>query len=519
LGLFGRVFGFLLFTWATFGQQAPPASHPPLSADEIIAHNLQTRGGADRLRAINTIRITRHVVNHWANGQAAEYDEIMEMKRPSQLRFEQRLPDGPYSLTTFDGTHGWRTVAGDPRVTEITGAQLKPFLRPVSDRIEGEYADYAKKGYKVELRGLQKSQGRDCYGLLTTFADGDHLYRCFDTETFNDLEIRNDTTTTVRADFRPVEGVFFSFRGEYSSAEGTQSWTVAKIELNPKLDDSEFRKPRELKALPQAAVLKNMTLSADQVRAARRQIMEAIQQVRTCPARFGVPACSFESKPGNFTITQKKIQFWAPVNKEWGGPRWAYINLDTVPGLEPKVREGWRVLDPAAIYMSFDPDAKNYDKSSTNVLFDRPRLEWATNSPEIKKFVDALEVLKKNAKSPVGAEEQEMSEFHTRAMQWRALAEKPALPDAVHREEVLAKNSIQVDQNPEVALAHFEKGLSIEPLWPAGQLGAATICGELQRYECAVMHAERFLDMVPDAPQAETLRDKLIIWKDKLGKE
>jgi hypothetical protein len=262
-----------------------------------------------------------------------------------------------------------------------------------------------------------------------------------------------------------------------------------------------------------------MTLTADQVRAARRQVTEAIQQVRTCPARLGVPACSFESRPGNFTFTQKKIQFWAPANKEWGGPRWAFINLDSVPTLQAKVREGWRILDPTAIYLSFDPEDKNYDKSATNILFDRPRLEWPTNSADVKKFLDALEVLKMNAKSDVGAEEREMSEFHRKAMQWRALTEKPALSDAVHREEVLSKNSVQSDQNPEAALNHFEKGLAIEPLWPAGQLGAATICGELQRYECAAQHAERYLELLPDGPQSEVLRDKLIIWKDKLGKE
>jgi hypothetical protein len=508
-----------LFTWAAIAQQAPPATHPHLSADEVIARNLRARGGLERLTAVATIRITRHTVFHQANGQGMEYDEIIAMMRPNQFHFERRLPEGVYTVTNFDGVHGWTAAAGDPRVTELTAAQLKGFSSPVSDRIEGEYADYAKKGYKVELRGIQKSQGRDCYGLITTLADGRQLYRCFDAENFNDIELRDDASTTTRADFRTVDGITFPFRGERAASDGTQTWTTSKIEINPRLDEADFRKPHELKAIAPAQLVKYMGLSAGQVRAARLQLMDAVQKVRTCPARLGVPACSFESAPANFTITQKQIRFWAPVNKAYGGPRWAFINLDTVPGLQPKVREGWRILDPTAMYLSFDPEERNFDKASTNILFDRPRLEWVTNSPDVKRFVEALEVLKKNAKSPVGAEEQELAEFHTRALQWRALSEKPALPDAVHREEVLARNSLQADQNPEVALAHFEKGLSIEPLWPAGQLGAATICGELQRYECAVLHAERFLDLVPEAPQAETLRDKLIIWKDKLGKE
>ena len=507
------------FIFAQFCFAQLEARGPAPTADEIIARNLQARGGLDHWQAIHSMRLTRHVSFRATDGAAGQYDEIFEVKRPNLMRFEKRIPQGTLSLTTFDGVHGWFASWSAPKAVEVSGDVLKDLMRPVSDRLEGEFVEYAKKGYRVEPRGLQKSQGKDCYGLITTDTGGKQTYRCFDAQTFLDVEIRDETSTSLRSDFRSVENVKLPFRTESSSAAGSITIVLSSAEVNPKIEDTDFRKPSDLKPPPLADVLQSSGVTAEQVRAARRQITEAIQQVRTCAARLGVPACSFSSQPARFTFTQTGIRFWAPANTEWGGPRWAFINLDAVPKLEPKLREGWRILDQQAMYMSFDPAEKNYDKSATNILFDRPRLEWPVNSPGIKKFLEALEYLKANARSGTDAEAGEMARFHERALAWRALAEKPALPEGVHREEVLAKNSLQADQNPEAALAHFEKGLAIEPLWPAGQLGAATICGELQRYDCAALHAERFLELVPEGQQSDVLRDKLIIWKDKLGKE
>ena len=492
-------------------------STPPASAEEVAARATQAKGGLAKLESITGFRGTYHVVRHDPNGAIFEFDEIHEFKAPNLLRVERRTPKGVLLIHLFDGDKVWSAEVGKGAATELTSA-ASFFKMPILEHVGGEYVDPAKLGSHFEWRGKQTSNGHDCYGIITTSRD-EHLYRCFDANTFLDIEVRDDQSTMVRSDFRPVDGVLFPFHLERSSAQGTMVLAATRIELNPGFDKNEFRKPSPIKADNAMAAVASVGVTADQVRAARKQITEAIQQVRTCPALPFVPACSFATQPTGVNFTHRRIEFWAPINKEWGGPRSAFIDLDKLPELKPRPNDTWRLLNPEHQFQTVNPVARNFEKSGSNILYDRPRLEWPIKSPFPERFLQALEILKADAKAPVGADEQEQATFHQRVLAWRALSEKPALPDAVHREEVLAKNSIQVDQNPEVALGHFEKGLSIESLWPAGQLGAATICGELQRYVCAVQHAERFLDMLPDAPQAETLRDKLIIWKDKLGKE
>jgi predicted TPR repeat methyltransferase len=59
--------------------------------------------------------------------------------------------------------------------------------------------------------------------------------------------------------------------------------------------------------------------------------------------------------------------------------------------------------------------------------------------------------------------------------------------------------------------------LVIFPTWPEGQFNLAFLCGETGDYGCAVEHMQDYLELVPDAPDAQAAKDKLIIWKDKLN--
>lgn len=512
--------------------QAPSAPSP--SADEIIARHVQARGGEQALAAINSIRILRHVVQQSSESGAAphEYDFFFEMKRPNLARSEVRMPQGTYQIEVYNSGNGWKTLAGKPTVEVLTANEIQ--AQPTfSDAVEGEAFHYREKGYAVTLRGLTQSQRKPCYGVLVQKPSG-MAYRCFDATTFLDIERRNETSTTLLSDFRQVNGVMFAYRMETSSKDGAWVFTTKSIEVNVSIPDSDFQQPVPLQATNVAAGLvsspKSQMVAAtpvangaptgEQVAEARRQIAEALAHARSCvQANIFAQACSFTAPPTQLKITHDRIEFWAPFHS---GAKMAYIDLKNIPELKSvPVRP---FLQPPSTFFAYFMSAdKKYDKESSNVLFWHrgiDPLQWSeTEAAYMGEFVRALEVLKANARSPVDAEVHDEQEFKQRAAQWRDLAEKPALPDAVHREEVLAKYEVTEEKNPELALAHFEKGLAIEPLWPAGQLAAATICSELQKWGCAVTHGQQYLEMMPNGPQSDVLRDKLIIWQDKLGRQ
>lgn len=99
---------------------------------------------------------------------------------------------------------------------------------------------------------------------------------------------------------------------------------------------------------------------------------------------------------------------------------------------------------------------------------------------------------------------------------WQSAPVKPAMPDEAHVHQVLAENAVR-EKNFDKAVDEYEAALEIFPTWPDGQSNVALICGETGDYDCAIEHMQDYLELVPNAADAQAAKDKLIIWKDKLS--
>jgi len=106
------------------------------------------------------------------------------------------------------------------------------------------------------------------------------------------------------------------------------------------------------------------------------------------------------------------------------------------------------------------------------------------------------------------------AEFQQKANEWRALVQKPKLPEEARRFRVLADDAVQ---NKEFAKAagYYDKGLVIEPMWPAAQYNAARIDEELKNYNRAALHMKKYLALKPDALDAKECQDKVYIWEER----
>ena len=123
-------------------------------------------------------------------------------------------------------------------------------------------------------------------------------------------------------------------------------------------------------------------------------------------------------------------------------------------------------------------------------------------------FASALNSLHIYALRPTPPED----DFHKQALAWRALATKPALPDAVRVRRMMAEDAIK-NKKPEDALRYYEQGIESYPMWPQGWFNAAVVAGELGRYDDAVEYMQNYLELVPDAKDAQTARDQMEMWK------
>jgi tetratricopeptide (TPR) repeat protein len=104
--------------------------------------------------------------------------------------------------------------------------------------------------------------------------------------------------------------------------------------------------------------------------------------------------------------------------------------------------------------------------------------------------------------------------FTARAAAWRALATKPPIPDEVRVQRMMAEDAFKANK-PDEALHYYETGVMLYPTWPEGNFNAALISGDLSYYDAAIEHMQAYLELVPDAADAQAARDKILIWQTK----
>jgi tetratricopeptide (TPR) repeat protein len=132
-----------------------------------------------------------------------------------------------------------------------------------------------------------------------------------------------------------------------------------------------------------------------------------------------------------------------------------------------------------------------------------------------QRFVEAVQALKYySSKQGLGNDQAVLAGFREQAEAWRALPQKPAIPEAARRFEVLAKDAFQ-SREFDQAVDYYERGLEICPLWPEAQYNTALICGETGLYAQAAGHMKRYLALCPYAKDAQAAKDQVYVWEEK----
>src|SRR5258708_9487540 len=129
------------------------------SADELIAKNLQAKGGVEKIKAIKSLRMT-------AKFQQANFiAEVGQVaKAPNELR-ETFTIQGMTQIQSYDGTIGWQiSPFQGRRDPEMLGEDDLRDIREDSD-FYGPLVDYKEKGNTVEYLGHDHGDGDDALHL------------------------------------------------------------------------------------------------------------------------------------------------------------------------------------------------------------------------------------------------------------------------------------------------------------------------------------------------------------------
>ena len=222
------------------------------TAEELVAKNIQAKGGLDKIQALQTIRMSGTQDNDGFKAAVTQ-----ENKRPNLVRETFSL-QGMTSVQAYDGASGWQVRPfGGRKDPELMGEEdLRPLLLDAD--FDGPFVNYKEKGNRIEFLGHDTVDGDDAYKLKVTLKNGDILYYYLDPDT--NLEIREEVQLFVRGSvqefvvnfgsYKPVNGVMFPFSVS-NGPKGTDNLpttTYDKIEANSALDGAKFAVPAALKA-------------------------------------------------------------------------------------------------------------------------------------------------------------------------------------------------------------------------------------------------------------------------------
>lgn len=255
-----------------------------LSAAEIVEKNAAARGGLQAWRAVQTLSLegklgaggnqratmalpgrndrTKGMVAPQRLAEEAQLPFLMELKRGRKMRFELQFA-GKTAIQVYDGTNGWklRPYLNRMEVEPYTAEELqKASIQP---DLDGLLLDYAAKGSRIELDGVEKVEGRDTYKLKVIEKTGHTFHVWVDAETFLETKVegqprRLDGTDhpveVYYRDYRAVDGLRIPFVLETRvlpvprTALGRdtpvppETIVIDKILVNPKFDEQLFSK-------------------------------------------------------------------------------------------------------------------------------------------------------------------------------------------------------------------------------------------------------------------------------------
>jgi outer membrane lipoprotein-sorting protein len=264
---------------------------PNLTAAQVVEKHVAARGGLQAWRAVQTLSVTGKMDAGYGDSAArsrrlaegglgasvkrAHNDTVvgaandkpdqqvqlpfrLEMKRPHKSRLEIDF-SGKTAVQVYDGKNGWklRPYLNRNDAEPFTADEAKSESEKAE--IEGPLVDYAAKGTKVELAGVEPVAGHAAYKLKLTMKSGDAQNIWIDSQSFLDVKMEGiprrmdgkmHKVWVLQRDFRSVQGLQIPFVCE-TVVEGypqTHALTLQSVAVNGSLDDARFSKPQMLPA-------------------------------------------------------------------------------------------------------------------------------------------------------------------------------------------------------------------------------------------------------------------------------
>jgi hypothetical protein len=226
----------------------PPGAARAQTVDQVLSRYLQARGGAEKIHAVETLRLTGRMTL-----PGVEAPLVLELKRPNRMRTEFVF-QGKTGVRAYDGRDAWM-------VLPVLGMDQPRPMPPEDARDAREQADVdlsplvdpSGKGFTVELLGRESALGKESFKVQVRSRDGQVRTMYLDARSYlvtrieetRQIEGKGEEFETLLGDYRTVAGLVFPHVVEVGPKRGEdrQKFIFDKIEVNVPIDDARFSTP------------------------------------------------------------------------------------------------------------------------------------------------------------------------------------------------------------------------------------------------------------------------------------
>ena len=219
------------------------------TADELVSKNIEAKGGADALRALQSLKLTGKMLVQ--QGQI-QLGYVQTKKRPDEVRTDATI-QGMTIVQAYDGKEGWRIspLQGRRDPEKMSADDVKSLMEDAE--IDGPLVDWKAKGSTVEYLGTEDVDGTLAHKLKVVRKNGDVSFVYLDPDHFLEIRILTQRTKhgaqeeveTDLGDYEKVGSVFVptSIESGRKGDPDKQKIVIDKAEDNVPVDDAMFHFP------------------------------------------------------------------------------------------------------------------------------------------------------------------------------------------------------------------------------------------------------------------------------------
>lgn len=222
---------------------ASTAKTTNVSATDVINNYIKAIGGEAAIMKVNAVLMNMDMMV-----QGMTLDAVMKQMNPNKEMMEVRMNGNVAMKNVFDGTTGYEMQGPNRRDMDPKDIADKKAKKSIVDEL-----NYKDPGYKLEMKGIEKVNGKDAYKIIVTSPSGKTKTQYYDVNTA--FLLKSETSSQDSGmdisqiqqydNYTKVNGLYFPFTMNLTVQAGDNATDIAfkvkSVKINEGVSADDFK--------------------------------------------------------------------------------------------------------------------------------------------------------------------------------------------------------------------------------------------------------------------------------------